>query len=70
MEERKIMQEIWKEVLELEDLPNTEESFFDLGGNSFIANKVVLMYEEKTGKKIEIADFFEKDTIDTLVDLR
>lgn len=68
MEDKKIMQEIWKETLGLDELPGMDESFFDLGGNSFIANKVVLMFEEKTGRKIEIADFFEKDTIDTLVD--
>jgi len=68
MDNKKIMQEIWKEALGLDELPPMDESFFDLGGNSFIANKVVLMYEEKTGNKIEIADFFEKDTIDTLVD--
>ncbi len=68
MEDKKIMQEIWKETLGLDELPGMDESFFDLGGNSFIANKVVLMFEEKTGCRIEIADFFEKDTIDTLVD--
>ena len=68
MENKKIMQDIWKEALDLEELPGTDESFFDLGGNSFVANKVFLMYEEKTGEKIEIADLFEKDTIDMLLD--
>ena len=67
MDEKKIMQEIWKEALGLDKLPETDESFFELGGNSFIANKICLVFEEKTGKTIEIADFFENDTIDTLI---
>lgn len=67
MGEKKIMQEIWKTVLKLDTLPQMDESFFDLGGNSFIANEASLMFEEKTGRTIEIADFFEKDTIDTLL---
>lgn len=66
MEEKRIMQEIWKKLLNLSDLPKTDESFFDLGGNSFIANEASLAFKDKTGKEIEIADFFEKDTIDTL----
>ncbi len=61
------MQTIWKEVLGLDNAPGLEESFFDLGGNSFIATKVAQMYKEKTGDVIEIADFFEKETIAQLV---
>ncbi len=67
MEEKKIMQEIWKEALQLDTLPKTDESFFDLGGNSFIASKVCLIYEEKTGNTIEISDFYDRETIDGLV---
>lgn len=67
MEEKKTMQEIWKKLLNLSDLPGVNESFFDLGGNSFIANEASLIFQEKTGKKIEITDFFENDTIDTLL---
>ena len=68
VEEKRVMQEIWKEVLDLDEMPGVEESFFDLGGNSFIANKACMMFEEKTGRHIEIADFFEKDTISTLLE--
>ena len=51
MENKKIMQEIWKEALDLEELPGTDESFFDLGGNSFVANKVFLCTKKRLAKK-------------------
>ena len=44
MNEKEIMQEIWKEALGLEKCPETDESFFELGGNSFIANKICLVF--------------------------
>ena len=77
MEEKKTMQEIWKKLLNLSDLPGVNESFFDLGGNSFIANDAtanappMAMASNALGSLkshiIEIADFFENDTIDTLL---
>ena len=67
MDKKKIMQKGWKEMLELDELPRTDESFFDLGGNSFIASKICQLYAEKTGDEIEIADFYEKETIEELV---
>ncbi|MCR5666531.1 MAG: hypothetical protein K6G01_06840 [Eubacterium sp.] len=67
MAKQTVMQSIWKEVLGLEQSPGLEDSFFDLGGNSFIAAKVAQMYLEKTGDTLEIADFFEKETIAQLV---
>ena len=54
---------IWKEVLGLEELPATDESFFDLGGNSFLAARVISEIEEQLGKSAEIADFYENETI-------
>lgn len=47
MEEKKTMQEIWKKLLNLSDLPGVNESFFDLGGNSFIANEASLIFPGK-----------------------
>ena len=37
----RIMQEIWKEVLKLQKMPSIGDSFFDLGGNSFLAVQVI-----------------------------
>ena len=58
---------IWKDVLGLEKLPATDESFFDLGGNSFLAARVISELEEQVGKKAEIADFYENETSDSLI---
>lgn len=68
MDKKKLMQEIWKETLQLENLPAVDVSFFELGGNSFLATKVCMMYEDKTGIEIEMSDFYEKETIENLVD--
>ena len=65
--EKNIMQQIWKELLKLDELPGLNESFFELGGNSFIASKVCQMFYSKCGKEIEIADFYEHETIEELL---
>ena len=63
------LQQIWKHVLELEQLPAIDESFFDLGGNSFSAAQVLAELEEKTGHTAEVADFYEHETIADFVQL-
>ena len=65
---KKIMAEIWKDVLKLEQEPETTDSFFDIGGNSFFATQVFQDFEEKTGVKIEVATIYEHETIDSLID--
>ena len=66
--EKKI-QEIWKEILQLDIEPQTDESFFDLGGNSYHAATAAQRIEEETGKHIEVSDFYEYDTIEAIVKL-
>lgn len=61
---QEILQEIWKSILELEKLPATNESFFDLGGNSFSAAQVLAELEDATGKTAEVVDFYDHETID------
>ena len=63
----RIMQEIWKEVLKLQKMPSIGDSFFDLGGNSFLAVQVIAILEEKFGKTIDIFAFYECETIENLV---
>lgn len=65
--EKNIMQQIWKEVLKLDELPGLNESFFELGGNSFIASKACQMFYDKCGIELEISDFYDHETIDELV---
>lgn len=66
---KEILQKIWKEVLELETIPETTVSFFDLGGNSFLAAQVIAILEEQTGKTAEVVDFYDNETIEDFVDL-
>lgn len=61
------LREIWKDILELEELPDVNESFFDLGGNSFSAAQVIAELEDKTGKTAEVADFYDHETIEQFV---
>ena len=61
---REMLQGIWKEILELEDMPSTDESFFDLGGNSFTASQIIAVLEEKTGKTLDVVDFYDHETIE------
>ncbi len=61
---KEMLQGIWKEILELEDMPSTDESFFDLGGNSFSAAQIIAVLEEKTGKTLDVVDFYDHETIE------
>ena len=66
---RDIMNRIWKNILQLETPPRTDESFFDLGGNSYMAGQICQDFFEETGMTVEIADFYEHETIDELIAL-
>ena len=65
----KELQGIWKEVLQLDEDPGVDESFFDLGGNSFFAANAAQMTEEKLGVHLEIPDFYDHETISAQVKL-
>lgn len=66
---KETLREIWKEILGLEELPDENESFFDLGGNSFSAAQVIAELEDRTGKTAEVADFYERETIAQFAEL-
>jgi acyl carrier protein len=63
------LREIWKNVLKLEELPDEDVSFFDLGGNSFSAAQVIAELEDRTGKTADVADFYERETIAQFAEL-
>ncbi|MBQ3566009.1 MAG: acyl carrier protein [Oscillospiraceae bacterium] len=65
---KEVMKKIWQDVLKLELMPDEDESFFDLGGNSYLAAQICQDFEEETGKSIEITDFYEYETIAKLID--
>lgn len=56
---------IWERVLGL-DLVSVTSDFFELGGYSLIAVKVMLAIEKETGKRLPIGSFFENSTIEKL----
>lgn len=66
---KEILQQIWREVLDLDNLPETTVSFFDIGGNSFFAAQVIAMLEERTGMTADVVDFYDNETIEEFVKL-
>lgn len=60
--------EIWKTVLEIDEIdPN--ESIFDMGGDSIIIVKSLNEIQEQFGLEIDITDVFEHDTVNQLSEL-
>jgi amino acid adenylation domain-containing protein len=55
----------WTKFLNIEN-PGVEDSFFDLGGNSLLALKVVIDINQWSHQKINILQFFQKMTIKKL----
>ncbi len=53
---------IWEEVLEYEQI-GPDEDFFARGGDSLLAVKMLELFNEKCGVKVEIADIFAYPTI-------
>ena len=64
---KEIMKKLWQDALKLESIPTETDSFFELGGNSFLAAQVCQDFEEETGKHIEVTDFYENETIEKLI---
>lgn len=58
---------IWEEVLKVDRL-GVNESFFDLGGHSFLALDLILKIEDAFGVKLSLAILFESNTIEQLAE--
>jgi amino acid adenylation domain-containing protein len=59
--------EVWRSVLERDDI-SIEDNFFDIGGDSLSALKMLLRLEERTKSRID-AGFFENPTLAKLATL-
>ena len=57
-----LVAQIWSSVLGLTDIP-TNANFFELGGQSLLAVKVMAAIESQTGKRLPLATLFENATI-------
>lgn len=56
---------IWEQVLDIHPV-GVRDSFFDLGGYSFSAMRLVFRIREELGRQVAIATLFEEQTIERL----
>ena len=64
-ETEKLVATIWKECLNIEKI-DIFSNFFEIGGHSLIAVKVMNKLEQETGKRLPLASLFEYSTIEKL----
>jgi len=67
-EEEKLVTSIWKETLDLEKI-DIFSDFFDIGGHSVKAVKVMIEIEKHTGKRYPLSALFEYSTIEKFAKL-
>jgi thioesterase domain-containing protein/acyl carrier protein len=66
--EQKLLVEIWKQVLGLREV-GIQDSFFDLGGHSLMAVRLMAEIREVTGRQIPVSAIFRAPTIEALAPL-
>ena len=66
--EQKLLVEIWKQVLGLREV-GIRDSFFDLGGHSLMAVRLMAEIREVTGRQIPVSAIFRAPTIEALAPL-
>ena len=67
-EEEKIVAAIWKESLNMETI-DIFSNFFEMGGHSIIAVKIVVKIQKKTGVRIPLSAVFQNQTIEKFAKL-
>lgn len=67
-EEEKIVAAIWKESLKLDSI-DIFSNFFEIGGHSINAVRVMSKLEQRTGKKFPLSTLFEHPTIEKIAKL-
>lgn len=60
-----LLSSIWKQLLG-HDSFGPEDSFFDVGGHSLIANRLCLAIEERIGVQLPVIDIFDHPTLKEL----
>ncbi|OOQ60759.1 non-ribosomal peptide synthetase [Mucilaginibacter pedocola] len=61
----RLVSEIWQEMMGLEKI-SMDDNFFQLGGRSLVAVKIMAKIEEKTGLRLPLATLFEHSTVEKL----
>ncbi|MCL8537181.1 amino acid adenylation domain-containing protein [Chryseobacterium gallinarum] len=64
----KLIADLWTEVLQVENI-SVNASFFDLGGHSLNAIKVLSRINDRCNTELNISDFFQKPTIEEFAPL-
>lgn len=64
----KLVADVWKECLNLEEI-DVFSNFFEIGGHSLIATKIVIKIQKKTGKRIPLSAVFQNTTIEKFAKL-
>jgi amino acid adenylation domain-containing protein len=67
-ETEKEVAKVWSEVLHIEDIL-IDDNFFEMGGNSIMAVKVVTEIEKNTGKRFPLSVLFEYSTVEKFAKL-
>lgn len=67
-ETEKVVETIWKESLNRDKI-DIFSNFFEIGGHSLIAVRVMNKIEQQTGKKLPLSALFEHSTIEQLAKL-
>jgi acyl carrier protein len=62
-----LVQQTWREVLGLQ-VPNPDQSFFDAGGNSLLAIRLLASLRERLDVSMELLDLFRYPTIHSFLD--
>ncbi|MGV9267972.1 MupA/Atu3671 family FMN-dependent luciferase-like monooxygenase [Kitasatospora sp. NPDC003701] len=62
-----LLQQLWAKELDV-PAPGVETSFFDLGGHSLAATRLLNLVREEAGLEIGILDFFRRPTIRGMAD--
>ncbi len=58
--------ELWRELLQLDELPGVDERFFSLGGHSLLAMQLLSRVEAMFGVNASIRDFLQNPTVRSL----
>jgi acyl carrier protein len=61
------MRTLWEEILETDDV-SLDWDFFEIGGNSLHAARVVDRIEERFGVALDLPDFYDHPTVRELAD--
>jgi thioesterase domain-containing protein/acyl carrier protein len=65
---QKTLVQIWEELLEVSPI-GIDDDFFDLGGHSMLAVRMVAQVQQRTGKTLPLSALFRKPTVEQLADL-